>query len=275
MNCKKVQELLSAYIDNECTNEEQEFIKSHLKTCKNCTDEYNLIREIVKITNELDELDVPDGFHDDLMNKIHEMSPNLYFSKLIKFYQNTTRVAAIFIFVIMVTAISTVMSLKLNDPLSYGNMDGLEYSTGNSEIENNITYNQSSHEIDKKAASRGIDELENGTEELENETKDLAVRENASESSIMKEDSTLEDDIKGESIKKDNIENDSIEENANISLFAAENADTVVEDEEIEFKLQQGSSTLQKIMKILSVIGIGAFITLSIGFIITYFYKIK
>lgn len=70
MNCAEIQALLSAYIDDECDPGEKNLIQAHLDTCPECMKAYIWIKKIVEDLNDIDELDVPEGFHEDLMQKI-------------------------------------------------------------------------------------------------------------------------------------------------------------------------------------------------------------
>ncbi len=70
MNCAEIQELLSVYIDEACTHSEALDVEDHLNTCPECMKEYVWLKKIVEELNDLDEIDVPEGFHEELMQKI-------------------------------------------------------------------------------------------------------------------------------------------------------------------------------------------------------------
>ena len=44
MNCSKIQNLLSAYLDGEVTGEEQQLIRRHLRDCKVCSEEHDSLQ---------------------------------------------------------------------------------------------------------------------------------------------------------------------------------------------------------------------------------------
>lgn len=70
MNCAEIQELLSVYIDEACTHTEALDVEDHLNTCPECMKEYVWLKKIVEDLNDLEEIDVPEGFHEELMQKI-------------------------------------------------------------------------------------------------------------------------------------------------------------------------------------------------------------
>lgn len=49
MSCKKFKILLSAYLDQEITNEEEEKLLEHLKKCADCARELEYLKEIKKV----------------------------------------------------------------------------------------------------------------------------------------------------------------------------------------------------------------------------------
>ncbi len=73
MTCKEISELISLYLDNEITNEEQNILLEHIKTCPTCKKEFEEIKKIKEILNNEEEIDLPEGFHEELFNKIKEI----------------------------------------------------------------------------------------------------------------------------------------------------------------------------------------------------------
>lgn len=97
MNCVEIQDLFSAYLDHECTPEENELVKSHLENCKACLEQFEWTKALVEKLNNFEEQEIPDGFHEKLMHKIHELSPNKK-NIFAKFRRNYSFVAAAFLF---------------------------------------------------------------------------------------------------------------------------------------------------------------------------------
>lgn len=73
MNCKESLELMSLYIDNEITEEESDSLLNHIKACPSCKKEFEEIKKIVYYLNNEKELELPEGFHEELLNKIKEI----------------------------------------------------------------------------------------------------------------------------------------------------------------------------------------------------------
>lgn len=76
MNCKETQELISAYIDHECSVQEQMLFEKHILTCEECKVEYEMIQSLVNQLGKVEEVEIPENFHQDLMNKLEMMMPS-------------------------------------------------------------------------------------------------------------------------------------------------------------------------------------------------------
>ena len=59
MNCKKIEELLNPYIDQELDAESTQTIEEHLKSCPTCQDEYLKLKEMVASLNLLPQVSTP------------------------------------------------------------------------------------------------------------------------------------------------------------------------------------------------------------------------
>ncbi len=59
MNCKDINDLLSAYIDNELGADEKMQIDSHLRDCPHCGEKLTKMKSAVKMVRSLGELEVP------------------------------------------------------------------------------------------------------------------------------------------------------------------------------------------------------------------------
>ncbi len=70
MNCRKVNSLLSAYVDNEVTGVEQMQIRSHLRTCGCCSDEYESLLLTKRLLSGLSGRDPRDGFEDEIIQRL-------------------------------------------------------------------------------------------------------------------------------------------------------------------------------------------------------------
>lgn len=102
MDCLTIQNKLSQYIDNNCTEEEIIVIEEHLKTCSDCNEEYRLLKSIVEDINDIEEKELPENYHNSLMKKIKKerrtYSKKSLFKNAKMFYPS---VAAIFILILV------------------------------------------------------------------------------------------------------------------------------------------------------------------------------
>lgn len=72
MNCKKIQNLLSDYIEGLVSEAEKKEIQQHLEVCDRCNLEYQKIEKIIKILRSLPEKNAPDYFSEKVIQKITE-----------------------------------------------------------------------------------------------------------------------------------------------------------------------------------------------------------
>ena len=70
MNCEAVRELLWAYLEQETTAEEAVKIEEHLKACADCREELELQKEMMETLAGLPEVELPEGYHTELMQKL-------------------------------------------------------------------------------------------------------------------------------------------------------------------------------------------------------------
>lgn len=234
MNCKENQELLSAYIDLECTDQENKLVELHLNECSLCREEYDVLKGLIRMTNELEELDVPEGFHSDLMRKIHTMSSNQLSKKTPRFSYKYSMAASVFLFVIVFGILGSIISTKL-DPTDKSE------SISDYGLTGNIAEDQAKDENENIIMSaRGIEadnsmEIKEAKESVESES---VTMEESSELTV--EDKVYQDVDKTEKIK-----------------------------EEIHDEINEKDI----FYKILKIIGFGAIILISIGILIAFISK--
>ena len=73
-DCDKIRELFDSYIDDEiCEADRKELIK-HLESCEKCKSELSQLMEMVEEINNLPEMELPENFHSELMEKIKDES---------------------------------------------------------------------------------------------------------------------------------------------------------------------------------------------------------
>lgn len=105
--CEEIIELLSLYIDNELDDETAKIVKEHIEMCSSCKAEFKQLQEIVKMCNEVDEVELPDNFKEVLHQKLELEKKSMEDDKKITIMRNRilktiTSVAAIFIVIFAV-----------------------------------------------------------------------------------------------------------------------------------------------------------------------------
>lgn len=134
MKCQEIQELLSAYVDNTCTSVEKENIEKHISGCPSCKEELELLQSLVLSLNQLDDLELPSDFHQNLMDRIvildqeKEITLELStknsqttstasqkFLRKFNHWRVYTSVAAIFIFVVIFAVIGADSLIQIGN----------------------------------------------------------------------------------------------------------------------------------------------------------------
>ncbi|MCR1899871.1 DUF4349 domain-containing protein [Irregularibacter muris] len=115
MQCERVEEMISLYIDNQLTPEEKMEFEKHIKECKKCYDEYLSLLEMVNSINSLVEKPLPSGFKEELRNKLEKVhKENNRNRPTKKIFIKWASIAAIFILGMFI--VSPI--LNFNSPLN-------------------------------------------------------------------------------------------------------------------------------------------------------------
>jgi hypothetical protein len=81
MDCCKIKELLSEYIDGTLDRRTKALIEEHLLTCRGCQEELDSLEALVKELRSLDAVDAPDDF----LENLHErMEPSPWFRRIMR-----------------------------------------------------------------------------------------------------------------------------------------------------------------------------------------------
>lgn len=70
MKCERIKELMSAYIDNEINEVDKAKFEKHIAQCPECKEEYELLLAVVNECSEIDEVELPEEFREELHNKL-------------------------------------------------------------------------------------------------------------------------------------------------------------------------------------------------------------
>lgn len=78
MRCEDCRELLWAYLEQELNEEETAKTQQHLEACADCRGEAEAQKEIMESLRSLPEEELPEGYHQELMQKLSaEAAPNV------------------------------------------------------------------------------------------------------------------------------------------------------------------------------------------------------
>ncbi|MEG0013402.1 MAG: zf-HC2 domain-containing protein [Cellulosilyticaceae bacterium] len=72
MTCENYLELLSSYLDNALSLEEQSVLEAHLKACSKCQEELDNLKWITSCLDTVEDRPLPKDFHEKLMRKVNE-----------------------------------------------------------------------------------------------------------------------------------------------------------------------------------------------------------
>lgn len=72
MECQECRELISAYVDDMVSPQEEKQIMSHLEKCTFCQEAYEALKQMKQMCNQIKEIDVPEGFHQELMKRVKQ-----------------------------------------------------------------------------------------------------------------------------------------------------------------------------------------------------------
>lgn len=75
MTCVQIEEMIQDYIDEQLSEEQVQTMKSHIDTCDACREYYDLMVEMVGSLNALEEVEVPEGLHQSIMDSVQAQMP--------------------------------------------------------------------------------------------------------------------------------------------------------------------------------------------------------
>lgn len=70
MKCENIKELMSMYIDNEINEVDKAKFEKHIAQCPQCKEEYEILKDLVLECSEIDEVELPQGFMEELHKKL-------------------------------------------------------------------------------------------------------------------------------------------------------------------------------------------------------------
>lgn len=105
MDCNKVVELLSEYIDGMLDQDQKAEVEKHLNTCSKCSEEFEMLQSIINGCHQIDEIDLPDEFHQKLHDRIiEENASRVKFAIPKRISRSFTAIAAVLILVLSISS---------------------------------------------------------------------------------------------------------------------------------------------------------------------------
>lgn len=117
MSCDKCKELLWEYFAQELSKEDENFVAAHLEQCSSCQQEANEIQKIMESLKNLPEEELPEGYHNELMEKLaqEEKIVSLPVRKMPQYkWKQFSLVAAAALIVVAVGGMQGILGLRGN-----------------------------------------------------------------------------------------------------------------------------------------------------------------
>jgi len=68
--CNEINELMSLYIDDQLDDNTRKEFEEHIDMCGSCREEFDALVKVVDLCNSIDEVELPEGFRDELHSKL-------------------------------------------------------------------------------------------------------------------------------------------------------------------------------------------------------------
>ncbi|MGE5485889.1 MAG: DUF4349 domain-containing protein [Ignavibacteriales bacterium] len=127
MRCEQVVDLFSAYLDQQATAEEAGEVERHIATCAACARDLADLRRTIELCRSVGEVEMPEGFHEDLMRKIQQkqvrqgLLARLGFDRLRQPYKAMVAVAAVIVISFGITTVAN-WSPRMGSPAPAGQL---------------------------------------------------------------------------------------------------------------------------------------------------------
>lgn len=70
MECSNAKELITLYIDGRIEANQKAALEEHVSSCGECLEELVSLKDIISSLNDIEQLELPEGYHNELMRKI-------------------------------------------------------------------------------------------------------------------------------------------------------------------------------------------------------------
>ena len=164
MKCCECKDKISLYIDQMLTQEENESMEAHLRTCEKCNEEYKQTFEIVKVLKQKEVVELPQNFHNELMSRLKEERQINTSQKLIymRKYNYKTLLPIVAVLLTGFILFSNHRAINFNKEISYSDEEINMASLNEADSVNDDIVNQEF----RMATTRNIDEQGLANEDL-------------------------------------------------------------------------------------------------------------
>ncbi|HHW49076.1 MAG TPA: hypothetical protein GXX14_10760 [Clostridiaceae bacterium] len=76
--CREINELMSLYIDNQLDDSACTEFEKHINACDSCREELNRLIKVIELCRNVDEIELPEGFREELHQKLVAEKEKLY-----------------------------------------------------------------------------------------------------------------------------------------------------------------------------------------------------
>lgn len=102
MDCKKISEKISLYIDGQLSENEMNIVSEHIKDCEKCRHEYEQLKSILQFVSEEPMIELPEDYKVTLNEKLKECKQEIPVKKNKKFkWKRYTAIAAGLVIMVM------------------------------------------------------------------------------------------------------------------------------------------------------------------------------
>lgn len=143
-------EMMSLYIDNLLNDEERKAFEAHIHNCPECKEELNLLQSMVGDFNDFVEVELPVGFHEELMDKINtieleDIDENMdqhktLAEKLRGLFRRTYMVPVISAICLLLVVLSVDFDFIMNKSSHNETADSVEMETAQTQVSKNADY---------------------------------------------------------------------------------------------------------------------------------------
>lgn len=218
VKCEKLLEMISPYLDGELQESEREEFLAHMEQCPQCKKEVEELEQLLHDFSEIPEVELPEGFHEELMVKIKDsvVVPISIQKKKNTPWRKIIAVAAVFAIVVIVGGGMQELSKGTKKPLQQSSV-----ADGEDQFILSV-------EFDEDESLEGADESEAATEE-------------STAGTAQSETKPVEPGVSTKTMQKKPMGNEGTMVSADLSVISAivpTNDDIILIDEEASEEVQ-------------------------------------